>query len=58
MNLSCVDVNCIFTSILLNSTGLTQTKRDEIQQEWMDGKVPIIVATISFGMGVDKASVR
>ncbi|CAH3148738.1 unnamed protein product [Porites evermanni] len=38
--------------------GLTQTKRDEIQQEWMDGKVPIIVATISFGMGVDKASVR
>lgn len=48
----------IFTSILFNSTGLTQTKRDEIQQEWMDGKVPIIVATISFGMGVDKASVR
>ena len=24
----------------------------------MDGKVPVITATISFGMGVDKASVR
>ena len=24
----------------------------------MDGKVPVITATVSFGMGVDKASVR
>ena len=40
------------------STGLKPAKRDEIQQEWMDGKVQVIVATISFGMGVDKASVR
>ena len=24
----------------------------------MDGKVPVITATISFGMGVDKSSVR
>jgi len=38
--------------------GLKPAKRDEIQQEWMDGKVQVIVATISFGMGVDKASVR
>ncbi|XP_044175516.1 ATP-dependent DNA helicase Q5-like isoform X3 [Acropora millepora] len=38
--------------------GLKAAKRDEIQQEWMDGKVQVIVATISFGMGVDKASVR
>lgn len=36
----------------------TPNKRDEIQQEWMDGKVAVIVATVSFGMGVDKASVR
>ncbi|XP_078346489.1 ATP-dependent DNA helicase Q5-like isoform X2 [Oculina patagonica] len=38
--------------------GIKPAKRDEIQQEWMDGKVAVIVATISFGMGVDKASVR
>ncbi|XP_068695745.1 ATP-dependent DNA helicase Q5-like isoform X2 [Montipora foliosa] len=38
--------------------GLKPAKRDEIQLEWMDGKVQVIVATISFGMGVDKASVR
>lgn len=40
------------------SAGLKPAKRDEIQQEWMDGKVQVIVATISFGMGVDKAAVR
>ena len=28
------------------------------QSDWMDGQFPIIVATISFGMGVDKANVR
>lgn len=38
--------------------GLKPAKRDEVQQEWMDGKVSVIVATISFGMGVDKSSVR
>lgn len=29
-----------------------------IQNQWMDEVVPVIVATISFGMGVDKANVR
>lgn len=32
--------------------------RKETQMEWMDGKSAVIVATISFGMGVDKADVR
>ena len=36
--------------------GLNSTVRTETQDEWMDGKVPVIVATISFGMGVDKAT--
>uniref|UniRef100_A0A3Q3R753 ATP-dependent DNA helicase n=1 Tax=Monopterus albus TaxID=43700 RepID=A0A3Q3R753_MONAL len=31
--------------------------RTEVQSEWMQGKVLVIVATISFGMGVDKANV-
>ena len=38
--------------------GLKGGKREEVQQEWMDGKVAVICATISFGMGVDKANVR
>ena len=33
-------------------------ERTEIQQQWMNGLVPVIVATVSFGMGVDKANVR
>ncbi|XP_028675602.2 ATP-dependent DNA helicase Q5 isoform X2 [Erpetoichthys calabaricus] len=38
--------------------GLKAPNRTEIQNEWMEGKVPVIVATISFGMGVDKSNVR
>ncbi len=38
--------------------GLETEVRRTVQQQWMDGVVPIIVATISFGMGVDKADVR
>ncbi|XP_029014172.1 ATP-dependent DNA helicase Q5 [Betta splendens] len=38
--------------------GLKAGDRTEVQNEWMQGKVLVIVATISFGMGVDKANVR
>ena len=38
--------------------GLKDRERSEVQEQWMDGKVPVITATVSFGMGVDKASVR
>ncbi|XP_051996086.1 ATP-dependent DNA helicase Q5 [Xyrauchen texanus] len=38
--------------------GLKVGDRIENQADWMAGKVPVIVATISFGMGVDKANVR
>ncbi|XP_006869638.1 PREDICTED: ATP-dependent DNA helicase Q5 [Chrysochloris asiatica] len=38
--------------------GLKATERTLVQSEWMEEKVPVIVATISFGMGVDKANVR
>ena len=32
--------------------------RDQVQERWMLGKLSVIVATISFGMGVDKPDVR
>lgn len=38
--------------------GLSTKERNQIQEDWMSGKYSIISATISFGMGVDKASVR
>ena len=38
--------------------GLATGKRSDTQEDWMEGRVPVIVATISFGMGVDKANVR
>ncbi|XP_039184061.1 ATP-dependent DNA helicase Q5 isoform X2 [Crotalus tigris] len=38
--------------------GLKLIERTSIQNEWMEEKFPVIVATISFGMGVDKPNVR
>uniref|UniRef100_A0A8C5QZV0 ATP-dependent DNA helicase Q5 n=1 Tax=Leptobrachium leishanense TaxID=445787 RepID=A0A8C5QZV0_9ANUR len=38
--------------------GLKPGDRVSVQNEWMEEAVPVIVATISFGMGVDKANVR
>ncbi|CAG2103448.1 unnamed protein product [Medioppia subpectinata] len=38
--------------------GLTAHQRRECQEKWMTGAVKCIAATVSFGMGVDKAEVR
>ncbi|XP_058803941.1 ATP-dependent DNA helicase Q5-like isoform X2 [Phymastichus coffea] len=38
--------------------GLKSKERIEVQDSWTSGNVPVIAATCSFGMGVDKASVR
>uniref|UniRef100_A0A1B0CVD7 DNA 3'-5' helicase n=1 Tax=Lutzomyia longipalpis TaxID=7200 RepID=A0A1B0CVD7_LUTLO len=38
--------------------GLKPSERIAAQEEWMSGKYPVICATISFGMGVDKSAVR
>ena len=38
--------------------GLGNSTRSEVQTDWMEGVVPVIVATVSFGMGVDKGNVR
>lgn len=38
--------------------GLKQSTRNDTQAEWTNGQTPVIAATISFGMGIDKANVR
>ena len=38
--------------------GLSSDERERIQREFMAGDTPCIVATIAFGMGVDKSNIR
>ncbi|XP_026315503.1 ATP-dependent DNA helicase Q5 isoform X2 [Hyposmocoma kahamanoa] len=38
--------------------GLKTSERIEAQEKWSQGECPCVCATVSFGMGVDKASVR
>ncbi|WP_445665726.1 RecQ family ATP-dependent DNA helicase [Fodinibius sp. AD559] len=38
--------------------GIDSADRQQIQQEWIDGKTPLVVATNAFGMGIDKSDCR
>ncbi|XP_062609320.1 ATP-dependent DNA helicase Q5-like [Saccostrea cucullata] len=38
--------------------GLKADVRETVQTDWMEGKFPVMAATISFGMGIDKPNVR
>ncbi|KNC52326.1 uncharacterized protein AMSG_01158 [Thecamonas trahens ATCC 50062] len=38
--------------------GLDPSARQNVQNKWMDGRVKVIVATIAFGMGINKPDVR
>lgn len=38
--------------------GLDSARRDDIQRQFMNGESPCIVATIAFGMGIDKGNIR
>jgi len=38
--------------------GLGNEQRQAIQQQFMSGQLPLIVATIAFGMGIDKSDIR
>lgn len=38
--------------------GLNASERAKIQEQWMSGKVRVVVSTNAFGMGIDKSNVR
>jgi len=38
--------------------GLTADQRDQKQEAWLNGNLPVIVCTNAFGMGIDKPDVR
>ena len=38
--------------------GLDAKRRDRVQNEFLSGRLEVIVATIAFGMGVDKSDIR
>lgn len=38
--------------------GFDNDKRQRIQEEFMAGKIQVVVATIAFGMGIDKSNIR
>jgi DNA topoisomerase-3 len=38
--------------------GMTAAARDRVQADFQNGRLEVIVATIAFGMGIDKADIR
>ena len=38
--------------------GMTQYDRHKVQRQWQDGDIVAVVATIAFGMGIDKSDIR
>jgi ATP-dependent DNA helicase RecQ len=38
--------------------GLEPDERTRVQESFVDGRTPVVVATTAFGMGIDKANVR
>ena len=42
----------------VDHSGMRAAARDDVQERFLSGKLEVIVATIAFGMGIDKADVR
>jgi len=47
------NINCGFYH-----AGLSDSKRREIQEDWMNDEIKVVIATIAFGMGINKLDVR
>jgi len=45
-------------SVSLYHAGLSKEAREKTQTKFIEGKVDVMVATVAFGMGIDKADVR
>jgi len=58
----CVEISEYLNKRGYNSTyyhaGINNKQRKQIQENWINNKTNIIVATNAFGMGIDKANVR
>ncbi|CCD68193.1 ATP-dependent helicase wrn-1 [Caenorhabditis elegans] len=56
------DVNCVLRRIGVRSAhyhaGLTKNQREKAHTDFMRDKITTIVATVAFGMGIDKPDVR
>lgn len=52
------DTLSVFIKADYYHAGLDDNKRKQIQLDWINNRTQVIVATIAFGMGVDKPDVR
>jgi superfamily II DNA helicase RecQ len=49
---------CAYHTAAAYHAGLDAERRKQVQEDFQAGKLEIIVATIAFGMGIDKADIR
>lgn len=58
VNLRAKDLRAMGVDCVAYHAGLTDEQRSRAQTGFMSGKVPVVVATNAFGMGIDRADLR
>ncbi len=48
----------LFSSFLFSSTGLDPEVRSTVHESFIQDKIQCVVATVAFGMGIDKPNIR